>query len=131
MTPEVQRLSMSQLVSVLLFGIGGWFAAAMLLRWLGPMGIYDSPLRFLVYALIIPGTLPVVWGCGKLAGTGKGQLFVGFSLATAMATVCDGVALAWFPGLYGASVVLHAGAGGTILWGVGIGIFLAYLLDRG
>lgn len=124
-------LSRAQLSIFLVYGIAGWLTAALLLRFLGPLGIYEGGARVLTYLLIIPGTVPVVWLAGKLSNAAPGQLFAGFSLSSAMATLCDGIALAWFPGLYGNTVALHAGAGGTILWGVGVGIFLAWGMDRG
>ena len=123
-------LSFQQLVFFLGFGIAGWLIAALLLRFLGPMGIYDGGARVLTYALIIPDTVPFIWLAAWLGGAREGQLFLGFSISTAMAMLCDGMALAWFPTLYGATVPLHAGAGGTILWGAGVGIFLAWVMDR-
>lgn len=123
-------LGRAQLVTFLLFGIAGWFIAAMLLRFLGPLGIYQGGARAMTYLLIIPGTVPFVWLAGWLAKAQPGQLFVGFSLSTAMATLCDGLALWLIPNLYGIGQQLHAGAGGTILWGVGVGVFLAYVMDR-
>jgi len=131
MTQTFQNLTAKQLFVFVLYGVAGWLTAALLLRVLGPTGIYEGGLRVLVYALIIPGTVPVVWLVGKLAAARPGQLYPGFALSSGIATLCDGVALAWFPTLYGASVDLHAGAGGTILWGVGVGIVLALVMDKG
>lgn len=130
MTQVAPTLTRSQCIIFLVYGVAGWFIAAMLLRYLGPLGIYDGLPRLWTYALIIPGTVPFVWLAGRLANTSKGQLFHGFSLSTAMATLCDGTAFALFPTLYGATVDLHLGAAGTILWGVGVGVFLALLMDR-
>lgn len=130
MAQSFQSLTSKQLLVFVIFGVAGWLTAALLLRVLGPTGIYDGGLRVLAYALIIPGTAPFVWLAGRLAAVQVGQLYPGFALSSGVATLCDGVALAWFPTLYGATVDLHAGAGGTILWGVGVGIVLAYVMDR-
>ena len=78
-------LSFQQLVFFLGFGIAGWLIAALLLRFLGPMGIYDGGARVLTYALIIPGTVPFIWLAAWLGGAREGQLFLGFSISTAMA----------------------------------------------
>lgn len=46
-----------------LLAIGGallWLLAALLLRWLGPLGLYEGRTRLLAYALIVPGTVPFV-----------------------------------------------------------------------
>ena len=130
MLHPVRPLDHRQIAVFLVYGVVVWFLAALLLRWLGPLGIYQGGLRLLVYLLIIPGTLPLVWLSARLAGNAPGQLFPGFTLASAMAALCDGMALAWTPTLYGATTALHAGAGAMILWGLGVGIFLAYLWDR-
>ena len=111
-------------------GVVLWFVAAVLLRLLGPMGIYDGMARIILYAAIIPGTLPFVILFKKVAGLTHQNLAIGFSVGTAAAIVCDGLALAWYPQLYGATVELHAGAGGTILWGGGVGLFLAFTLAK-
>ena len=130
MTQPSPPLCPFQLLFFSAFGGAGCLAAALLLRALGPTGIYDGGLRILVYVLIIPGTLPFIWLAGRLGRAQPGQLFPGFALSSGVATLCDGTALAWFPTLYGPTIAFHAGAGGTILWGVGVGIVLAYGMDR-
>jgi hypothetical protein len=113
-------------------GLGAllWLVAALLLRFLGPMGIYDGMARVWLYLLIIPGTFPFLLMVERVAGLGRAQLFTGVAVVTMAAMFLDGVALAWFPGLYGATVPLHAGAGGTILWGAAVGMALALLRTR-
>lgn len=130
MTLNSTMLSQSQTFTFSAFGIGAWLAAALVLRTLGPLGIYDGGWQILVYALIIPGTVPLIWLAAWMAKAKPGQVFVGFALSSGVATVCDGMALAWFPSLYGATIAVHAGAGAMILWGIGVGIILAYTMDR-
>jgi hypothetical protein len=122
-------LSTSQLVRCAVLGAVLWLCAAFLLRWLGPMGIYNGWGRVLLFAAIVPGTLPFVLLCEKAAGLARSQLFAGFSFGTATAVCLDGLALSWTPGLYGGEAYV-AGAGATILWGGGVGLFLAYLMGR-
>jgi hypothetical protein len=107
-----------------------WLAAALLLRWLGPMGIYEDPLRILTYLLVIPGTWPFVLLIGRVAQLRRDQMFVGMAVGTMVAVLLDGVALAWFPGLYGDTVEIHAGAGAVILWGGGVGMALGWFRTR-
>lgn len=102
-----------------------WLVAALLLRWLGPQGVYDGTARLWLYLLIVPGTFPFLLMVERLAGLARHQLFAGVAVVTMAAMFLDGVALAWFPGLYGAGTALHAGAGGTILWGAAVGLALA------
>ena len=111
-------------------GLVLWLAAALLLRVIGPMGVYDGAARIALYVAIIPGTVPVLWLMRALARLQPGQMVPAMAMGTGTATIMDGVALAWFPDLYGAGVALHAGAGGTILWGGGVGLLLAFWFDR-
>ena len=126
-------LSVRQSAILITMGAILWFLAAMLLRALAPLGIYEGSARVLLYILIIPGTVPFVLLLWKLAAMQPGQLARGLGLATATATVLDGAALAWLPALYSAqpeNIAWIAGAGATILWGAGVGIFLGFWLDR-
>ena len=128
--PERLGLTVGQVVSCLVQGAVLWLAAALLLRWLGPTGIYEDPLRILVYLLVIPGTWPFVIQVEKLAKLRRDQVFTGMAVGTMMAVLLDGVALAWFPRLYGETVELWAGAGAVILWGGGVGMGLGWLRTR-
>ena len=119
-----------QLAITILMGVVLWFVAAMMLKYLEPMGVLDGNARLLTYALIIPGTVPFVFLIKMAAGLGRHQLALGLSLATGTALLCDGVATAWFPELYGPdndSVLRSAAA---ILWGGGAAIMLGFLFNR-
>lgn len=123
-------LTPGQMTRLVLLGVVLWLMAALLLRMLGPLGVYEGWARVALYLLIIPGTLPFILVVGRITGIGPGRIGIGWSLMTAVATMLDGLALGWFPTLYGADVTLWAGAGGTILWGAGTGLILAFLLNR-
>jgi hypothetical protein len=106
-----------------------WLAAALLLRWLGPMGVYEGWARVLMFLAIVPATLPFIPLFAKVAGLSRDQIFAGFGFGTATAICLDGLALSWTPWLYGGETYV-AGAGATILWGGGVGLFLAWILGR-
>ncbi len=127
--PRSTRLNRHQLVMSAIMGIALWLLAAIMLRYFGPMGAYDGPARLLMYALIIPGTYPFLLLIKKVAALGRDQIALGVALATGAAALCDGMALAWGPGLYGATPELVAGAGGTILWGAGVAIILGFIMN--
>jgi hypothetical protein len=128
--PNNAPLTNRQLAILAAMGAILWFAAAMLIRVLGPMGIYDGSNRLWLYLLVIPGTLPFVMLVRRSAGLAPRQHGIGMAVGTASATLLDGVALAWFPGLYADTVELVAAAGAVILWGAGVGLVLGLLLDR-
>jgi hypothetical protein len=132
-TPSASKhlpLGQTQLVTVIVMGVVLWFAAAMLIRILAPMGIFEGSARILLYLLVIPGTWPFMVLIQRVARLATDQIAIGVSVATAAATLCDGIALAWFPWLYGSSVEHTAGAGAVILWGAGVGLVIAFFMNR-
>ncbi|MEL6388366.1 MAG: hypothetical protein AAFR00_13530 [Pseudomonadota bacterium] len=126
MTP----LSARQYLICAIFGGVLWFAAAFLLRYVGPLGVYEGSGRALLYGLVIPGTVPFVFMIRWAAGLTKAQTALAVAFATASALVLDGMATAWMPGLYGATDALVLGAAAAILWGGGVAIFLGFLFSR-
>lgn len=123
-------LSVGQIVTMAIFGAVLWFLAAMTLRYLGPMGIYDGANRAVLYALIIPGTVPFVVLARRIGGLASNQIGIAYAVGTTSAMLLDGLALAWFPMLYGGTPELVAGAGSAILWGAGVGQLIAFLFNR-
>ncbi|WBQ10988.1 hypothetical protein L2D01_04205 [Hyphomonadaceae bacterium ML37] len=123
-------LSTGQLIRLAALGAALWLTAALLLRWLGPLGVYDGAARILLYALIIPGTAPFIWLIAKIGGLARSDLALGVSVVVAAAVLLDGLALAWVPTLYGAELALQAGAGAAILWGAGVALVLGFVFNR-
>ena len=122
-------LTARQMGTLVAIGAILWFAAAMLVRIIGPMGVFEGTNRLWTYLLVIPGTLPFVLLVRRSAGLATNQPATGMAVSTAAAMLLDGIALAWLPGLYADTVELVAAAGAVILWGAGVGMVLGYLLD--
>jgi hypothetical protein len=131
MTPQA-HLSLGTRQIAILIGFGAllWFGAAMLLRTLGPMGVFDGGWRVILYAAVIPGTWPFIILAQRLAGLARDQIAVGITIVTASAALLDGVAFGWFPGLYSSNPLLATASAGTILWGVGVGLVLGLVMNR-
>lgn len=126
--PLAGGLKSGQMVACLMAGAVLWLAAALLLGWLGPMGIHQDPARIALYLAVIPGTLPFVWLIARIARLAAGQVLPGLALALMAAMFLDGLALAWAPGLYGGEAYT-AGAGSVILWGAAIVIAAGWAWD--
>lgn len=126
--PVLPSLTGRDAALMMMYGAILWFAAALLLQYLGPRGAYEGGNRLLAYALVIPGTFPFVLVAQMLIGRAK--LALGLALATGTATLLDGIALAWFPALYGGEAGYVAGAGAAILWGAGVAIMLGFVWNR-
>lgn len=126
--PTYASLRTGQLTNLVIFGAIGWFAAAMLARTIGPMGAFDGINMVILYGLIVPGTIPIVLVVRKFAGLKRHQMFVGMSVLTMSALFLDGMAVAWFPSLYGSDTALVANSAAAILWGAGVGMALGLVM---
>lgn len=119
-----------QVARLVTLGLMVWLLGAVLLRWLGPLGAYEGAGRVALYGLIIPGTVPLILLLPTLTGIRRNQIAAGAALATATAILMDGIALAWFPTLYGETLAHHAGAGAAILWAGAVAILLGFACNR-
>jgi hypothetical protein len=124
------KLTTTQLTILAIYGIIPWFAAAMLVRTLGPMGVLDGGWRVLIYALVIPGTVPAIWMARPLAKLGRNQVLSGIAVVTATALLLDGVAHAWFPAIYGTNPALIVKGAAAIFWGAGVALVLAFIINK-
>jgi hypothetical protein len=123
-------LTNRQTLLLVIIGAALWFLAAIILRVVAPMGALDGPARAVTYALVIPGTLPFIYLTRMLVNLRVDQLFTGVAVVTTTALLIDGLVVAWFPGVYGGSLpqVTHCAA--AILWGAGVGLTLAFILNK-
>lgn len=126
------RIGLSNQQTVLLIVIGAalWLLAAIILRLIAPMGALEGTARFITYALVIPGTLPFVLLTKILVKLLPSQLFTGVAVATTTALLIDGIVIAWFPAVYGGTLPQVTNCAATILWGAGVGLFLAFMLNK-
>ena len=123
-------LSPKQIIIAAIIGAILWFCAAMLMRAVVKMEFYDGMGVAIVYALTIPGTIPFVILLRKLAGLGQDQIAIGYTVATAVALMLDGSAFAFFPALYADNPADGLQAPAAILWGAGVGLVLAIIMNR-
>lgn len=123
-------LSTRQIGTLAVIGAVLWFIAAILLRNIGPLGAFEGGNRVLLYALTIPGTIPFIWMTQRLARLASNQIAIGIAIVTATALLLDGVAVAWFPQLYGDELAQVTSSAAAILWGAGVGLMLAFLMNK-
>ena len=129
-TGDAGPLTRSQICVLLAFGTLLWFGAAMLVRLLVPMGALDGAARLVIYALVVPGTIPAVLVARRLARLDRQQTALGITFVTAPALLLDGIAFAWFPSLYGPDPALHLAGAAVILWGAGVGLVLGLMMSK-
>jgi hypothetical protein len=132
MSSPARRLPFTprQLSILIVWGIALWFAASQICRMGGSLGWFEGQARILLYAAVVVGTLPFVPLTRWLAGLGDDQLALGMTVTTTTALLLDGIALAWFPALYGGSDAQTAASGAVILWGAGVAIALGCWFNR-
>jgi hypothetical protein len=124
------QLAPTQIVILAIYGAVLWFLAAMLVRNLGPMGALDGVWRVISYALVIPGTVPAILIARPLAKLRRDQRVTAISIVTATALLLDGIAHAWFPAIYGTDPALIVKGAAAILWGAGVGLVLALVMNK-
>jgi hypothetical protein len=129
---SVNRIGLTISQTILLIGIGAalWLLAAIILRFIAPMGALESTARLITYALVIPGTVPFVILTKMIVKLLPHQLFTGVAVATTTALLIDGVVIAWFPAVYGGALPQVTNCAAVILWGAGVGLVLAFVMNK-
>ena len=112
------------------YGVIGWFAAAMLLRWLGPLMFGLGPLHAVILVISAVIAYPTIWIAARISGVAMGHMLQPTVVFTAAATLCDGIAVTYFPQVYGGVGTNLAYAAGAILFGVSWLLILAVWLQR-
>jgi hypothetical protein len=121
-------LSKSQVIFSIIYGVILWFLAAMIVRYIGPMGAFVGHALLITYALVIPGTVPFVIIGQRLMGLDKGQIASAIMMITATALLLDGIAFNFFRSLYGTDPKIIMAGAALILWGAGVGLVLGMIM---
>lgn len=124
-------LTNNQTILLIATGVILWFLAVIILRLIAPMGALEGSARIITYALVIPGTLPFVVLTRMIVKLLSHQLFTGVAVATTTALLIDGIVIAWFPAIYGGALPQVTNCAAIILWGAGVGMALAFMLNKG
>lgn len=117
-------LTPTQIALMAAYGSVLWFAAAMILRMIGPI---EGATVGIVYGLTVVGTVPFVLLAKPIARLRPDQLAMAITVVTATALLLDGIAVSQFRALYGSHPTDAAAA---ILWGAGVGLVLAMIFNR-
>lgn len=108
-----------------------WFGAAMLVRFIGPHALTEgNPLRLMMFVITIPITIGFLFTAKLVGKIEWHQLLRPVVVMTYTATFLDGIALTWFHTLYANSYEIAMFGGALILWGVGMGLCMAYVLEQ-
>jgi hypothetical protein len=124
-------LTNGQTLLLIVLGAALWGFAAMILRIVAPMGALEGSSRAITYVLLVPITLPFVWLVRAAVKLRPDQIFTGVAVATTTALLIDGIVIAYFPDIYGSTLPQVTNCAAAILWGAGVGMVLAFILNRG
>jgi len=123
------QLRRNQVASLAALGVALWLLFALLIRYSIPMGLFGNTAAS---ALLFVAAIPLAWLmirlCRRTASLTPEQLVPGVAIASAAALPCDGVALTWAPGLYGADAASILPAAAWLFWGVGVSLALAFVI---
>jgi hypothetical protein len=120
----MKKLTAGQVAILVALGAIFWFSAALIARNVGSF-LVESPV--LAFALAWPGLWASILLTRRVASLAAPQVAGGAALATGVAALLDGIALTWFPALYGAHPFA---ASAWILWGAGAGLVVAVLISQ-
>jgi hypothetical protein len=129
--PNRIGLTNGQTLLLILIGAALWGFAAIILRIVAPMGALEGSARAITYALLVPITLPFVWLVRAAVKLRPDQTFTGVAVATTTALLIDGIVIAYFPAIYGRTLPQVTNCAAAILWGAGVGMVLAFLMNKG
>ena len=127
---ETASLTPRQTGILIAFGAAGWFAAALLIRFLEPFNVFAGTARVWTYLLIIPGSVPLVWIGQAMTRHTRVQRGLAAAIFTTTALLLDGLAVAWIPWLYGTTTDHVLAGAAAILWGAGVAITLGFVMSR-
>jgi Family of unknown function (DUF5367) len=111
-------------------GVVFWYQAAMIINYFGESVFREgNPKMILFFLLAIPLTIGSMYITAFIAKLKPSELLKPVVIMTFTATFLDGIALVWFRQIYSNSFEVATNGAALILWGAGIGLLLAFLLD--
>jgi hypothetical protein len=112
-------------------GALGWLIGVLFIRFAGATFFIEGSLWLVgLYLLTIPVAWLTIKGialAGKLSGV---KILMAVVIVCITATILDGMAIAWFPLLYGLPTAAHLLAAAWLLWFVGVSLFESIILVR-
>jgi hypothetical protein len=118
-------LTPAKITTLIAFATVVWFLAALFIRFVGPSGVFGGIKGGLLYLATIPATIPLNARTRKIVGLSKVDTLTAVAVTSATATMLDGVAMTWFPALYGGDPAIVKGGAAWLLWAIGVGLALA------
>jgi hypothetical protein len=125
------KSSSQSIVLYVVLGVVFWFGAALLVRILGEAVFTpNNPLLIVMFVVAIPIGRLFIWVAQRLGKLGDDAVFAPAVMMTQVALLLDGIAITWFPQLYGESHTTVMLGAALIMWGAGIGLIIAWIMAK-
>lgn len=122
-----EAVAPAQWFGLIAVGAALWILVILLFRAVDSIGGFAGSGPALFYALLVPGTVPLITATRRLVRLRREQTLLAVAVVTASASLLDGTALAVVPAFYGTHPLAAAA---TLLWGVGVALALAAWIGR-
>ncbi|HZH94506.1 MAG TPA: DUF5367 family protein [Flavisolibacter sp.] len=120
----------SKIILFVALGAAFWYQAALIINFFGERVFSEgNPKLVLFFVLAIPLTMVSMYITALLSKLQFTRLLKPVVIMTFTATFLDAVALVWFRHLYSHSFEVAMYGSAWILWGVGIGLLLSFIVD--
>ena len=121
----------SDFVLFVILGAIFWLSAALIIRFSGDTVFSENnPMLLLFYVLAIPLTFVFMFVTKWISKYELVNLLRPAVIMVFTATFLDAIALTWFRNLYSPSFEVALLGAAWILWGVGLGLLMAYYFDQ-
>lgn len=111
-----RRLTRGQVLGLLGLAVSFWASGVGLIRLISWQELWGGLANAVLFVLSIPTAWLCIVSVRRLAGLAPAQVLTGTALITAVVALLDGVAMTWWPALYGGPALLAAA---WLLWFVG------------
>jgi len=123
-------MSLSKTMLFIILGILFWFTGAMLVSIIGEKALTDGNAYLpIVFFALIPITLVFLVISKHIAQLQYSEMLKPTVVMTITATFFDAIAFTWFRGIYHESFEIAMHGAALILWGAGMGLLMAYVLE--
>jgi hypothetical protein len=120
----------SKIALFIALGIIAWFNAVMIIRFLGESCLTENnPNLKWMFLFAFPVTAFTIYLTKLISKFAYSELLRPIVIMTFTATSCDAIALIWFRQIYSDSFIIALNGAALILWGVGLGLLFAYVLE--
>jgi hypothetical protein len=119
-----------ELAVMALQGVVFWLGFAIFVRALEPFGLLQGGAKVAMFVVAVPLTVALMAGIRTAMGYSAARMVEVIGIITGVAIMLDGLAFGFFPQLYGREVAHQVAGAGLILWGGGVGMMVALVMQR-